>query len=257
MSEFEDPALKAALRRVYAPQRAPTALRRHVRRALEEIAPLSRFNAMRLVRSPVLGLAVAAMLLIVVGAFAYEYFRPVSQARRVANVVHVNLPAKIAEALVARHDLCARTADHNALGGIAQSDFAAISDALTDKLGFTPLVTVPNGGWTFRGASACEIRGAQAAHLLFTRGKQSLSIFSVPVRAIAYSPPEHAVYELTVANHPIAGFVRGGVLNIFVGSFDGDSLPLKDLTVLSARLRDRTTVVRARNDGQTPTEDTH
>src|SRR6202035_62760 len=70
---FEDPALKQALKRVVAAERAPEALRARIAPTLAETPATP--PRLRLFRPrPLFGLAAAAVLLIAFGAFAYFHW---------------------------------------------------------------------------------------------------------------------------------------------------------------------------------------
>src|SRR5207244_1506120 len=93
---FEDPMLKTALRRAFREHHAPASLTRRVVQAMDEQPAPRKSILARIV--PLVGLAAAAMLLIVAGTFAWGYFVPPSAPRAARPTV--TLPSGLAQAIV-------------------------------------------------------------------------------------------------------------------------------------------------------------
>lgn len=219
---FEDPSFRKALRKQLGRETAPPALRARIVVALDDAQAAQPVNAPRrnvLLTRPMVGLALAASVLIVIGIGVTIAMRSGSKSHPVAV-----LPRPFAEAMAARHDSCGEDGSHRpSIGG--NDDLASIGKRLRDELGFPPLVTSVGDDWKFQGAQVCRVDNVRTAHLLFTRGDQSLSIFSIPAKNV-YSPPDGARYQLTINNHPIAGFVKGTTIYCVVGKS-----PKGDLTL--------------------------
>ena len=253
---FDDPSFRSALRKQLGSERAPASLRSRIVAALDEVdtaAPTSsatspavdRPSSIKLSRRPLVGLALAASILIVIGIGTFIALKSGAPAPRPIAII----PTPFAEAMAHQHDVCQNNAEHF-LSGQPKDDLRLISKQLRDELGFPALVATIDDGWKFEGARICSVNEVRTAHLLFTRDGQSLSIFSIPAKAV-YSPVDGAQYEMTVDQHPIAGFVRGTTMYCAVGKATKNDLTLAQLKKiiddLEVRLRDGKT---ARHNAQ-------
>ena len=193
-SHFEDPHLRRAVLHAFALEKAPPSLRRKIEW-----------------RSPLYALVAAAVIVLAVMIVARQLLgnAPSSPAPYAAK-----MPAAFAAKLVAAHDQCAHHPGHGDMS-VPDNDINALSGKLEEKLGFPVFATNMSKDWTFSGASACNIGTTPAAHLLFKRDNESLSLFSIPSEAL-YSPRDRGHYELTFANHAINGFVHRKMIYLVV-----------------------------------------
>ena len=193
--QFDDAALKAAVRRTWGEQRAPENLRRN----LAAIALAARPAPPRIRFAP-RPLAAAAVLVIGIGAVVFQLYRLRPATPQLPN--HYQLSAALVSELTRRHDA---DADLSA----ANTDLSKLGQQLSQKLGMKVLSASPGADYHFAGASISEIGGQQVAHLLFQRGSESLSIFSMPASQLPHtSPGSH--YDASDGKHMMAGFVQDG-----------------------------------------------
>jgi hypothetical protein len=175
----------------------------------------------------------------------YQTFAP----RQTLAVKSLDVPTDLAVQMVARHDADAADPDHHFLPGVPQNDMAKITKALARALDQRVLVTDLPDGWVFRGAALCPVGSERSAHLLFTRGNETLSLFSLP--NVDYpSNSGDTPYEAMVSNHPIAGFTHGNGFYCLVGSSPDGKLTLDELKSLRDQLED--TAVFALSPASTP-----
>ena len=72
------------------------------------------------------------------------------------------------------------------------------------------------GDWKFKGAGVCQVGESKAAHLLFVRADEFVSIFSLAApEDCGYGSDS---YRDMFEKHPVAGFRRGDALYCVVGS---------------------------------------
>jgi hypothetical protein len=122
---------------------------------------------------------------------------------------------------------------HNAFGTEPHSgdvgDLNALQKQWHVELRYRPLVTtIDTGGWKLVDARISEFERIRSAHLLFTRGQQALSLFSIPGRA-TYWPEDGSRYEMTIDNHRIAGFVKGSSMYCIVSKAGEGEPTMKQL----------------------------
>lgn len=238
-STFDDPSFRSALRKQLGSEKAPASLRSRIVTALDQAdanaasaATFSRPSPSPF-RQQLRGLALAASVLIVIGIGAFIVMRVTAPESRPVAV----LPKPFAEAMAQRHDTCQTVPDHQ-LPGRGKDDLRLISKELRAELGFPALVTTLGDGWTFDGARICKVGETSTAHLLFKRDGQSLSIFSIPGRAV-YATQDGAQYQMTVGEHQIAGFVLGTTMYCVVGKSAKGDLTLTDMKKISDDLEKR------------------
>jgi hypothetical protein len=247
---FDDPHLKAALVRAIAPEHAPADLQARVQRAIaaEDTLPAAdALSAMKLPRggwrrNPLVGLAAAAMLLISL-VIIYD------NLPRSRQTLAYDLPAELASDMVNAHGaVLGRSVVHEL--DVDKEDMNRIRSTLSDRLGH-PVLAAPLGdGWTFRGARITTMGTTQASQLVFTKGPETVSVFSVAGQSYLYGYGA-ADYAQMADGHPISGFVAGGAIHCVVGSKDS-SMRLKQVT----RLRDsiRNSVATSHPPGGQPVE---
>jgi hypothetical protein len=227
-SEFTaDPALKSALRRALDVESAPPALRQRImalRTAPGETPvhkPIPMFR-----RNPLYGLAVAAVLVLGLGMLGYQIWQmnrgPVYDRSRFA------LSHELYKAMVDVH--AARANDAGTADGGAVAAAAKLSTSI-DRPVFVADLT--RDGWTYRGAGVRTVGSNTAAQLYFTRGKQAISVFSLPASAAA-GAREGEEYDKDFNGSPIAGFTKGSGLYCIVGD---ESVPLAEVKLLLAAHR--------------------
>jgi len=101
------------------------------------------------------------------------------------------------------------------------------------------LVAELGGDWQFQGATVSKISGVPAAHLLFKRGDETISIFSVSAGAFYMDNTrgDGTTYAQMDKGHPISGFVQGGAIHCLVGSSKSGNISLKEVTALRDKIR--------------------
>jgi hypothetical protein len=220
--QFEDPALKAAVCRCFASECASSALRERIARSLaaEHVAaehPSARpaTGAMRInpasaepATLPTLlpGFAMAAAMVLAIGGLAFI----LSNSPR-------NVPAPFQVAAVARHDGCCQAADHH-MQPVPQASYAMMGKFLRQELNHPVLAAdLTKDGWSFSGAAICPVGGVSAAHLLFRKGQESLSVFSLPASAVS-AMADGQVYEARTADgHTVVARSQDGAVYCLVG----------------------------------------
>jgi len=223
---FEDPVLKAALKRAVGGEGAPASLRARVEKAMaaEAAKPLVEARRRNWQKSPLVGLAAAALLIVGIGLIFNHLWQP-------AEDDPYRLPVAMARDMVAAHDRSLALASAHEIDA-PKDDLNKVRDTLKDKLGHPVLVASLGNGWTLEGARVARIGETPASQLVFKKGDESVSVFSVSGRAY-YASQDGSEYKQTEAGHPIAGFVQKGIVHCVVGS-KGTKLDENDL----ARIRD-------------------
>ncbi len=230
---FEDPALKLALKRAVPVLKTPEHLRDRIRLALKEgdetpILPMvvggnhafavpnglssgtMRINPQTMSAngwSTMLpGLAIAASMLVTIGLTAF-FLSGSAQA----------MPKVFEAAAIARHEHCCGAPDHH-LPVIRTASYPEIGRYLKQELHHPVLAAdLSHEGWQFSGASICPIAGIDTAHLLFRKGTETLSVFSLPTSAIP-SLTQHQTYHGTTEDgHSVIVRAEDGALYCLVG----------------------------------------
>ncbi len=237
---FDDPVLKAALKRAVGAESAPPSLRQRVERSLAAEAarpttsPAQQAQQARWRRHPLVGVAAAAVLILGV-SLIFNHFWSGEQTG------DYRLPALLASNMVSTHDDALGQAELHQLD-VPRDDLNKIRDTLKDKLGHPVLVASLGPEWKLEGARVAKIGETDAAQLVYTKGADKVSVFSVSGRRY-YATQGGTEYAQTEDGHPIAGFVKDGVVHCVVGS-KGTKLREKDL----ARLRDSVKKQISRSD---------
>ena len=237
LQNFDDPGLKAAVRRAWGGERAPLALRRRIIESLPEpVVDVQEHDSavIRLLRwrIPTRGLVAAAIMLLAVGLIFRLW---PAQARPAYSAIQ--LPTALADDLVDRHDACALSPDHH-MPGIDRQNFPSIAHQLKDRLGFPILAASLPGSWKFHGASICPVGNTYAGHLMFERdgGKQAVSLFSLPLRFLE-GTDVGCEYAQSDRRHPIAGWATSRAVYCVVGSSKDGSLTLDQMRTLRDQLQ--------------------
>jgi hypothetical protein len=244
---FEDPALKAALRRNLGRESAPAALRERIGAMAAGAgggsaavtgprlvsgaggaggAPLGE-RAERPIpirgRSPLYKLAVAAILILGFGGLAYQVREMTKDPYDYSVAISDSLYASMVEAHRARQ--AAGTA------AAAGDTVASVAGAGELQKGINRPVFVADltkDGWTFQGGGVRNVGEHQAAQLFFTKGAAAVSVFSLPAGA-ASGAQEGWSYDKDFNGAPIAGFVKGNGLFCIVGGSADGSLTLDEV----------------------------
>jgi hypothetical protein len=248
---FDNPALREAVRRAWAGERAPAGLRDRITRALREDpqAPAPAATGWRI--GSVRQLAAAAVVLLAVGGVA-GYFAGVFGEGRTP--VASRIPATLVTQLAQVHLHCSDAPDHHGAASSGTDDFQVIATRLRSQLGRPVLVCAagnPDGAgqWTFRGAAVCQVGEHAAGHLVFVRGQAAVSVFSLPAGACPLLPANERC-ESQGLNCDVAAFRQGEGFFCVVGSSKDGSLTCEQVRGLRDRLRPN--VIAAGSDSPPP-----
>lgn len=216
--DFNDPELKNAVKRAWDGQTAPAELRQAIREAM---IPAPRQMTFR-------WLAMAAAAAIVITAAALIYQRATAMQ---------HFPLAVAQPITATHDRCCLKNDHH----FVPKQYAALMSLTGQWLSgqvHTPVLAVDMGdGWTYCGAGPCRVAGKPTGHLLFKRGSQELSIFSIPESDFQMTgDDQHFAGDLN--GHMMAGFTRGGGLYCVIGRDPEGKLTDADVQAVCRSLMD-------------------
>jgi hypothetical protein len=242
--EFDDPALKEALRRAFAQssdETAPPALRRRVEAILSAGAGADAVNragddASRLHRpqrswwrqqmKPRTAIA-AAVALIAVGFMVVQIRSQFGLDQPTVPYVATSFPESLTTEMVQAHLSAAKAPE--ALKAIGKTP-ADVKASLSKAAGVTVAGSELGSGWQYRGARLLVIDGQKAAQLLFTKGQDSVSVFSMgaPSECEAGS----GSYKQVVNGHPMAGIVSNGAVYCIVGSSPAGTMSPSDLEPL-------------------------
>jgi len=249
----DDPALREAIRRACGNERAPERLRQSVvammaqsaastaagrpAAAAARAATPSRWALRGSSLFSIRSLAAAAVLLVAVGVVAVEVRNEFFPARptSVASTPRVmQFPMSFAIEMVRTHQNCAKLPDHHlAAGG---NDFDALRDSLSKEEGVKVFAAALGDDWQFKGAGICKVGDMPAAHLLFVKGDERVSVFSMPFKP-DYGD-EGGSYSETVDHTAITGFANAGALYCVVGNkTTGGDMPMNDVKPLLAKVR--------------------
>jgi hypothetical protein len=246
--QFDDPALKEAVRRAFPRESAPAALRQRVAAimasgtaAAEDATDRGGTRAAdRTLRRPdrswwsrqftAKTAVAAAAALVAIGVMVIQ-IRSAFAPPPAGGYAATSFPQSFALAMVRTHDNCAKLPDHHLVPG---TDPAVLKASLSASEGIAVAAVDLGPGWQFKGAGLCTVDGSKAAHLLFTHGSETISVFSLP------TPPSCArasgKYTETVEGHPIAGVVTNGAVYCVVGSGAAGLTP-HDLEPLLEKVR--------------------
>src|SRR5688572_7192090 len=202
-SSFDDPELKAALKRGLGSEVAPAALRARIERALaaEAARPAKTLRPVGGWRSnPLVGLAAAALIVVCIGLI-YTNVMKDGDGRL------SELPRQMAMDMAGAHDRALANPGAHEVEA-PKDDLTAIRKTLSGKLGHPVLVASLGNDWEFQGARVASVGTTDAAQLLFKNKKNAdtVSVFSVPGQAY-YATEEGMEYEQDVDGHALAGFV--------------------------------------------------
>ncbi len=237
--QFSDPSLRNALRRTLGNERAPAALREAVARSMNDGWQLSEAeqpstgswsDRWERWHSVVYASIAACVMLFGIAFLVMSYLgyfdRQPSYAGR--SVTRDVSPA-LADAMVARHTACGKLHDHHLIAG---DDIPMLKIKLEAQLGYPVAVVMPGNGWIFKGAGRCDVGETPAAHLLFERGTQEVSVFSLPAAAVRPVSTDTRFYQSECNGCPLASAVHGAAMYAAVGSSTDGSLTLYDVITI-------------------------
>src|SRR5262245_34610287 len=169
--EFDDPQLKAAVRRVLADEQAPKALRERIVGIMVagEAKPAAQSRgsgrwriSVNLGDNPVRTLLAACVALLAVGVLAYQVkVNLFPEQPAPGRYIAPTLSESFAMEMVQTHSACAKLADHHLVAG---DDFAKLRETLTAQLKM-PVAALALPGWQFKGAGICKVGMVTGAHL--------------------------------------------------------------------------------------------
>jgi hypothetical protein len=234
---FNDPALRAAVRRVWSDERAPLELRQRITAlvprqaagpARSQVDPLS----LR-IRSTLYGLAAAAVFVFAVGIVFNDWTGGRGGPDRAPRAIA--LPASSADALFASHDAWAKSPGHR-IPGSTSGNFATVGQQLHKRLGF-PVLAADLPGWKFDGAAVSNVANAKSGQLFFdSNGKQFASVFSLPA-SFVQGVAQGCDYCQANDKHAMAGFATPNGFYCVVGSSTDGTLTIDDVRILRDGLR--------------------
>ena len=261
VSTFDDPAFKGAVCRAWGTTRCPEALRGQVVAALAAARGADGAAAQPAVIGSIrpdarpsfwqhpwlrYGLAAAATVMIGFGT-AYRLDDSPFGRDRVgttggAEVTFTStVPQPIARGLLESHERCSKFEDHNAYEDLSADNFAEIRRRLEERLQFPVLAgdveeVLGRGGWVCKGAAVCRVGDVEAAHLVFVRDGQAISIFSLPPWSCRHAGRAHQCEDPN-ADHPVAVFVWSNGVHCVVGSSKDRSLSVYQVRAVLDHLR--------------------
>jgi hypothetical protein len=172
-------------------------------------------------------LAVGGLLLLMAigGLLGYRWYQ-----RAQENHADQSRGTALLGAMVAIHDIGRGTTSGLQPLSAPLGDPRALAAEAARKLGRPiPVVDLSARGWSLDAADFCTIGTARAVRFHFTRVNQSVSVLSTA--SAEYTKADAGHYELTIGEHPIAGYVRNGILTCVVGDAacgQGDTVALRD-----------------------------
>jgi hypothetical protein len=260
-SEFDDPGFKAAVRRTVGREGAPPSLRAKVQSLMTaesaDVAgriggddaggdrvstaaaatPAKARGRRRLAvdRGFWRTAAAAACVLLALGWLAYQireqFFPPAPYAAGPGNTL-IAIPNSLVLEMVRTHDNCAKLEDHHKLPG---DNPEALREKLTAGSGVAASTVNLGGEWKFKGAGVCQVGDKQAAHLLFARADEFVSVFSMAAtEECGYGSDP---YKELVEKHAIAGFRHGDALYCVVASAGKRAMAKEEIDPLLQRLQ--------------------
>jgi hypothetical protein len=225
--EFVDPALKSAVKRTCCGERCPAALRTRIENLLHEESTHRSRNWKPWLIGP---LAAAALILLAIGVWTrlYQASPPPTQLAA--------LPASLQADLIQRHDHCCKVKNHQGLPVRIDND-SAIASAMRHRLSHAVLMDRPSEpGWTFRGASICPVGSIPSGHLVFVKGPDALSVFSLPASCDPCLQNGNQC-EMTTDGHLIVAFAKDGALFCLVGSGPQGTISMDELNKMRDKMK--------------------
>lgn len=243
---FDDPTLKAALKRataqVAAPAAASDSLRQRVTQLLVEtrVSETSSPVPHRPIRLPFLAwfhptrqLAIAASIAgLVLGAglfISLDQFRPGAHS----HLGYAMSTPVLMQTVLARHDALSQSvAGVPGLINANNAPYPRICDEVGRQTSLNfPRLDLSSRGWRFAGAKVYQTPEGSSAQLFYGRAKQSLSIFLVPSGIAPAELPCGLIRGRLVAGH-----IAGKTAFIVVGNGPTDTLTLAEVDAIADQL---------------------
>lgn len=231
---FDDEALKSAVRRAWGNERAPEGLRKSIAlmAAPKPAAPSPRSWPKFLGPSPIKSLAAAVLVTIGVACLGYQLYR--MNRPTPMGVTVEKIPASVAHTLADDHDHM--VADANKWSSeIPHDNPEQLAAALKQKLNYAPMTASPGDGFSLVGA--VPTGKGSGAQLLYQKGNQTVSVFSLPASQVPLCQNNANVSGAAIPNHPMAGFVHDGGFYMLVGSSTDNSISSTEVQALRNKLR--------------------
>ena len=210
--QFDDPALREAIRRSVGKPAAPARLRSNISALMlaEAVATgpkvkdaRPRWRSIQLTPR----LALAAVLAVLAIGFAFYQLNDFYQDvfHRGGPVAASTLPDKISTALVSSHDAL------NKQSTTAPAvDYMSLRTKLSKEAGFAAFVEPIGDGWNLQGGQVTQIEGRKAAQVLFTRNGAAASIFTFPYGDIGGCGGSQVCQQIN--HHALAAVTHGGLM---------------------------------------------
>ena len=267
-TRFDDPRLRAAVRRAWAGETAPPELRRHVEELIAKETAAGQVGEPTpdvVIRRPALSfwrrsvalgsVAAAAVVIVGLGLVAFNASRQgtaqsvtTSTGNSIAPSAPAALPTELGQQLVRGHDLCVRVHgdDHHLLKDAARHDYPAMARELEGKVKYPVLATPVGGDWAFHGASLCPVGKMHVAHLMYRQGDAFLSLYSLPASSIPTVSDKQSC-DAAVNGRPVAGFVVGKTFYAVLASTGGKTpVDLDGVRAVRDQLRETVVASAAR-----------
>jgi hypothetical protein len=256
---FDDPGLKRAVGRAWGGERCPAAVRARVLSAVAATRP-PEGRSPAVIGAPLTtrpsfwhqpwlryGLAAAAMMLLGFG-IAWRLDSRDGGIDGVGGIPGTEVtftstvPAPIARGMLESHERCSKYPNHSSDPQLSGQDFPAIRRRLEEHLGFPVLAgnveeALGRNGWSFKGAAVCTVGGVSAAHLVFVRQGQAISVFSLPPSSCRHADGQPHECEDPNPDHPAAVFVWSDGVHCVVGSSADRSISVDEVRSVLEHLR--------------------
>jgi hypothetical protein len=223
VEDFDAPELKTAVKRLYRSERAPLGLRQSVERILAPQA--ARPIPMRIDRAAMWQWAAAAVIMVGLGGLiarvSYERSHPIG--------------GQTLAAMVKVHDYCCKDGRKHRQKEIPHENFVLVGQSMASRLK-EPVLAAEMKGWNFVGAAMCPINGKPAAHLVYQRGGQWLSIFSIPA-ASCDKFREGGMGSEIIGDHMVACFTKTGGVYSMVATCPQKQIDLQEIQQLLKKHR--------------------
>jgi hypothetical protein len=174
--------------------------------------PSSRFHQPQegtsLFSSPVFKVVVALVLLGIAGLIAWWQLREPPPPTELPPLFSDRAPP-ILTALLATHDACCANNMDKFLPGTSKDDVPKAAKALAVAFKHTILGPELTGdGWILRHCGVCTVDGKPVAHLLYAKGEQRLSVFSLSVSSLGGDPGFKGVRDTPVEGRPCISVIN-------------------------------------------------
>jgi hypothetical protein len=241
-TKFDEPALKAAVRRAWGKEQAPASLRQRIEGVIaQDSSDVIRVDpSIWRRRARLAAMSAAAVVLIGLGIFMRQ-MKEKSETPRGPVATAQALPPELGAQLISRHDTCTKAApkNHHFFTAAPKNNYKAISQKMAVELHHPVAAASIGKEWDFRGASLCPVGETKSAHLIYASGDAFVSVFSLPATSVGESCGDSQMTEIAIDNHPIAGFVQGDAFYCIVASTGGKTpVDLNEIRTLRDRLRE-------------------